>query len=68
MKLGFGRKTPDKCDGRVFSIRLTLKGKELKPQFIEISEALIREATKSLNPEEQKQLEQLLARANRNWI
>ncbi len=68
MKLGFIEKTPDGRDGRVFNIRLASKGKELKPQLMAISEALVRKVTKGLNPDEQKQLEQLLARVNSNWI
>lgn len=68
MNMGFIEKTPDGRDGRVFNIRLTSKGKELKPQLMTISEALVRKVTKGLNPDEQKQLEQLLARVNSNWI
>ncbi len=67
LRMGFVEKIPHDRDGRISVIRLTDRGVQLKPLFLTISEELIGMVTKGLNPEEQKQLEQLLARVNKHW-
>ena len=66
LELGFVEKEKSAKDCRITYIKLTTRGKSLKPAFIKISEELNAKVYKNFSTEEADLLEQLLEKLNQN--
>ncbi len=66
-KMGFLKKQGNKDDTRAIRIFLTEKGRELKPKFARISEALEKKVSSGFTEEELNSFEKNLAKAAENF-
>ena len=66
-KLGYVEKLQDRDDARVTLIRLTEKGKALRPHFDAVSDKLLFTAYKGMTEGEQEKLFKLLVKMNENF-
>ncbi len=67
VKLGYVKKSSDPDDKRVSYISLTQKGKSFRPDFMEISKKLRKQAYRNITDDEKDTLFKLLNKINENF-